>query len=201
MGVAEKTPDNWTLWFFPCLFLTAVASLGLIRAVGPATSISLSLALATLLMIAAPLPVRLPWSADAAVVASVFFQVGLLLGATNLVPKGEAALPHRFWSVGLASLAFAGVVLVARVNGRVDLANLVFGNPALWIVGATLGTAGIVAISLVLPSNLALQRLSEDSRVIFPLHTLVFGFLTGVLTVLLHVDRATLKDSNTAVAD
>lgn len=198
-GIGERMPSNWTLWFFPCLFVTILGSLASVRALGASRAFAATAILAVLAVLA-PLPWRLPWSADSALVAALFFQAGMRFGAW---PEGDTAgslLPGTLaWRLVAAGLTFAVTAAVAWLNGTVDLARFVFGNPVIYAVGAASGIAGTVFLAQALPPSTALRHLSEDSRVIFPLHTLVFGLLTGAATRLFLLDRTVARDSMASV--
>jgi acyltransferase len=195
MGYAlvESIPDNNVLWFFPCLFLAAVWSLALTRAVGQRAAFALTLAAAAAAMIFETRQDRPPWSADSALIAALFFQAAMALGASPA--RGTSRTLSRPSALALATAAFVVTGLVTAANGRVDLAEFVFGNPALYLLGAASGTAGVVLLATALPSVGALRRLSADSRVIFPLHILVFRSLQGVPQVLFGWQEGWLSES------
>ena len=195
-GVADGMPIKSPLWFFPCLFVTMLFSLTLVRCVGIRLAFAATLVTAVAIMVW-PLPFRLPWSADTAIVAACFFQLGMMLRA--------ARFPHviDMFATHPATLALGVTCLVATAflsarNIGVDMAAVRFGDPLLFFASACLGIIGIVCLSGILPA-MPFKRLSDDSRVIFPLHLLFFGVTTAFATVVLRVDRHAFQNSSHAV--
>jgi acyltransferase len=196
-GISEWIPANGTLWFFPCLFLTAVGSLALARAVGTRAALGLTLGAAAAMMTFGPGPIRLPWSADSAVIAAPFLLAGMALGTGA---PGRWARPGRGRTAALALIALAVIALaittaVAVRNGSVNINELTFGNPLLYGLGAASGIVGSLALALALPPSGLLRRLSLDSRVIFPIHLHVFGVMTLAAVILLRIPYARLRES------
>lgn len=198
-GVAEVIPVDNPLWFFPCLFLAAFGSIALVRVFGREAAFALTTAATLVLMAYGRPPVRPPWSADSAVVAAWFFQAGMVLG-TSLSVRDLDRAASRPVAGALAAIAFSVTALIAAANGPTDLNQVVFGNPALYLPGAGFGVAGVLLLAAALPPFRALRRLSDDSRVIFPLHILVFSTLQGVAELLLGMERGWLWNNGLAAA-
>ncbi|RAI56008.1 acyltransferase family protein [Roseicella frigidaeris] len=194
-GVADWIPANSVLWFFPALFLTACSSLLLMRLVGRVWALALATLLACAMIVMGPLPVRLPWSADSAAVASMFFLAGLLFGPRRTLLSAQRTPVGR---LVLAFLSLSGLLLtaaIAGVNGFVNINAMRFGDPLLYLLGAALGTAGLIGVSVLLPASRSLRALSLESRVIFPLHVLVFGGITTLVAAATHRPEAVLRAS------
>ncbi|MEN0074878.1 MAG: acyltransferase family protein [Paracraurococcus sp.] len=190
-GVAEWMPVNSVLWFFPALFVTACGSLLLVKLVGRMWALTIAALAGTAVILLAPLlaplPVRLPWSADSAVVASMFFLGGLQFGPPRKLPAAGHDSGTRRAVLAILSLLFLlTTAAIAKVNGFVNINELRFGNPLLYLLGSVLGTAGIIGLSVLLPASRGLRLLSRESRTIFPLHILVFSGVSMLVGAAAH---------------
>lgn len=185
-GVAEWMPVNSVLWFFPALFVAACGSLLLVKLVGRMRALMIATIAGVAVILLSPLPFRLPWSADSAVVASMFFLGGLQFGPPRRLPAaGHDSGTHRASLAILSLLGLLATAAIAKVNGFVNINELRFGNPLLYLLGSVLGTAGIIGLSILLPASRGLRLLSRESRTIFPMHILVFSgvsMLVGAAT-------------------
>lgn len=191
-GVGELMPINSPLWFFPCMFVTMLLSLTLTRFVGIWFAWGLAVTAAIALMLF-PLPIRLPWSADTAIVAACFFQLGMILRARRF-EKMIVRIGKRPATVALGTACLIATAFLSSRNISVDMAAVRFGDPILFFASACLGIMGICCISGILPA-IPFKRLSDDSRVIFPLHLLFFGVTTAFVTIVLHLDRHAFQNS------
>lgn len=166
---------NVPLWFFTCLFCVRVIFLGLsVWFNKPSDIFGATLILATIahavFMVAIP---RLPWNADVAFCALVFYSAGYTRGSRGF-SSGSMPWILRF----VFCILFATVVyFVSIYNGRVDMNNRYFNNPLLFYIGAF---SGIVVVSLVAQSLSRFHWLTVvglASVVILPMHGLLHYFL------------------------
>jgi acyltransferase len=174
---------NVDLWFFTCLFSTALIYYILRRWL---KGVSLLFAIVLLGGFAPLLPhilgFRLPWNFDLAGAALVFFGLGHLLQKEQLPSKKILG-----W-VGL--LVLPGWVLLVWLNGPVDMNTMQFGRLWLFYLGAGAGIFLTVALSHWVPNNRLSCWLSANTIVIFPLHQLMFSFFNGVFVLVLGLPLA-----------
>lgn len=194
-GVGEWMPINSPLWFFPCMFVTMLLSLALVRLIGSRPAF-VTTAIAAVAIMVLPPPVRLFWSADTAVIAACFFQIGMFLRAGRLDQTLDR-IGTRPATIALGMICLAATAYLSMMNISVDMAAIRFGNPILFAVAACSGVAGIFLISGILPA-IPFKRLSDDARVIFPLHLIFFSVITAFVTIALHVDRYAFQNSSYA---
>lgn len=194
-GVGPLMPINAPLWFFPCMFVTMLFSLTLIRFVGIRFAFVVTL-IAAIAVMSLRLPVRLFWSADTAVVAACFFQLGMIL-RTNRLHETIDRIGARPAVAALGLICLGATAWLSAKNVSVDIAAIRFGNPVLFFTVACSGIAGMFLISGMLPA-IPFKRLSDDARVIFPLHLIFFSVITAVVTIVLHVDRFAFQNSSYA---
>lgn len=195
VGTEPWLRHNVPLWFFPCMFVTRVLFHGLGRArdAGLAGLLVLSAGLGCVLL--RVLPVRLPWSVEAALIAGAFYGVGLLVRRRGLLaaPPGVRTLS---W---LLPLCLLGQWVAMRFNERVDLGQGVVGHPLIFFTGAFSGIAFWAVLCQRLPRWRWLARVGESTLTVFPLHLMVFTLLSGVLLKVLKVP-ASVRDSSAWVA-
>lgn len=181
---------NVDLWFFTCLFSTALFFYLLQRW---ARGRLLLLCLVLLGIIGPLLPNllgrRLPWNIELAGAALVFYGLGHLL-KTRSVPSRSIL----GWSTVIALPVWIGIVWL---NGRIDMNTMQFGNLWLFYAGAGAGIFLAVAGSQFLPENRLTRWLAQNTMVIFPLHQLMFSVFTGIGVRLLGLP-ATFKASLSA---
>ncbi|MFP5418016.1 MAG: acyltransferase family protein [Gammaproteobacteria bacterium] len=179
VGNGDALYVNVVLWFFTCLITTALLFYWLRRYLS-ATFLLLTLNTIGLLFVLGyergwP---RLPWGLDNAVVALAFYATGHFLRRYQEALCARTTTTRaRAW----AALLLTAVVVIARVNGEVDLNTLHFGRyPALFIAGGYLGTLALFYLAISLPALSVFQWLSRTTLIIFPTHLLMFSAFTGV---------------------
>jgi acyltransferase len=177
-GSADDLYVDVVLWFFPCLFVTAIAHHMVCKFV-PTSVAAVILAIVTLGFVLThdATSFRWWWSADCAIVAVGFYAFG---AACNDWLKRRK--PHRGpLNMVTAVLGTAACVALTQVNGHVDLNHLAFGViPALYVPMAITGIAAALAVSMLLPPSTLARWLSINTLVIFPLHFLMFSLFTGI---------------------
>ena len=170
---------NPTLWFFPCLAVTALAAALLRRRLPGWLFFVLSVAAAGCITMlwSRPGPL-LPWRLDTAGVALAFLALGSYCRERSLF--GFAARPPASlypWAL----LLLAVYAALALQNPGADLANMRFGStPALYLPVALLGIAACLLASLCWPGGALTRWLAANTLYIFPLHWLMYRMFTGV---------------------
>lgn len=192
LGIISANPDslffNVVLWFFPALASTSMLFFLLRKAVSAGAVLGVFLVSALLLVSLHQTGwPEMPWGIDIVWIAGFFHALG------HWIRLRQALRERRFQrraAVLTALLAFSGVLMVARQNGWVNLARLNFGShPFLYLPGAILGIAGTLALARLIPPNEVMRWVAANTIVIFPLHLLFFGLLTGISRLLLHLPR------------
>ncbi len=126
-------PLNVALWFLPCLFITDIyfwfinVRLGSLKA----RIVALCFFCFTGLLFSCVLPFRMPWSADVALCAVIFYTAGYYTG------RNDSFLNHVTLKQKTTAIIFFGVLnfLLALANGKADLNYNFYGNP-LFFFGA-----------------------------------------------------------------
>jgi hypothetical protein len=159
------------LWFFPALitgqilfFLILKIDSGLSHAVA-AVSLILAIALGNY---------ALPWELESGFLAAFFLFVGYKLrpcffhesSALVSIPVGVVAI------VLGAYLAFRG--------GGFDFRTSDFGILPLSLLSLACTLIGIYSFVARLPGNRLVERVSESTLIIFPLHTIAFGYFDSM---------------------
>lgn len=176
VGTGEALRVNAALWFFTCLFCTAVSFywIAKVREKKKIMSILILLGLVGPL-IHGYIDIRLPWNVELSFVAIVFYGLGYVVSRSGAFRV--AGFPKtRFLAV---AALFGILLLTVKFNGRVNMNRMQFGNLALFYLGAFSGIGLIMVISHIVPGNIFFEWLSRNSIVVFPLHLLIFSVFTG----------------------
>ena len=190
-GYGEKLIVNVVLWFFPCLFVTAVAYYMMRRFINAISCCYISLIVAFVTTIFYNEPAfRLLWCIDNALVALVFYSCGQFF-RIHFNPE------HMGFHKYIVSLILLVLTLgLVFINQRVDLNNLSFGiYPILYIPTAFAGILFVFFISCIIPGNYLFKWLSKNTLIIFPLHVLFFSLITGTGVILFGLSHS-FKDSS-----
>jgi acyltransferase len=169
------------LWFFPSLILTAITY--------HASRKFLNLAAATCLFTALAFTVtllwddsfyRLPLGLDTMWLALAFYALGQYVREKNFLSDIRDIKPGYLFFIFLLA---AGLLISAELlNGRVDLATMLFGSsPALYLPAALLGIAATLAVSALLPTSRISRWISNNTLVIFPVHFIFLSLIRGVM--------------------
>lgn len=182
---------NVALWFLPCLIVTECIFYAIVRSGRAAlAAVVPALALAGFLE-GAYLKWDVPWSADTALTATVFFAGGYL--ARALRQKGADGMPFsRPAKAGLAAAAFTVTGALAALNGRVDMSTTLYGNYLVFLAAACSGICAVAAVSQLLPATRPLSWLGRNSLALFGLHVPFIPVAKSALDAL--AEQVTRKD-------
>ena len=175
-----RNPLDVALWFLPCLFVTEIifwhinkymrgsfyfVALILSAIIGYVTSISMEF--------------RLPWSADVAFTAVVFYAVGNM--AKNRV--ADKVNFNMTWAIiALTSLAVG--FLLSVINGKVDMNYNYYGNPFLFYCSAFAGIVFWFYIMRILPPSKVMAYVGKNTIIIVGLAGISSFVLRGLLYLL-----------------
>ena len=136
------------------------------------------------------LKIRLPWNFEVSFIAIVFYGLGYSISRSK-APR----ILNKFAVKLLSILVLGGALfLVVKVNGRVNMNRLIFGNIALFYLGSVCGISLCVLLSQIIPKNKFSGWLSRNTIIIFPLHLIIFHVFTGIGVIMFNLDRS-FRDS------
>ena len=178
-GNSEGLDINIVLWFFTCLFVTSVLFylLSKIMKVRNIVIVSLLTSYLVLIIFGKHLQVRPPWNMDLSLIALFFYATGKYISNKSIV--SSSIINSKIRIAALIILSFL-LYYLSNMNGRVDMAFMVFNNPILFLVNACMGIAILLLLGLSLPITKASLYLSRNTIVIFPLHPIFFSIFTGL---------------------
>lgn len=183
IGNGDALYVNAVLWFFTCLISTALIYF-VARRYRSALFLAIAMNLAGLAFVLLHRPdwPRLMWGLDNAFVALAFFSMGQWFRQRQVQVFSYLG---RGPVITFAWLAALGLVYLAKLNGGVDLNTLHFGRSGvLYFLNAYLGIFVLITLGWYLPSNRVFLWLARNTIIIFPLHLLMFGVLTGVAVLI-----------------
>ncbi|MBB6671718.1 acyltransferase family protein [Cohnella nanjingensis] len=190
---------NTPLWFLPCLFLVEIGFFGLSKLIRRERYLWLAL----LALSAAGyldslyMPVRLPWGADVALTAIVFYGIGHLAKRHAHSLDAFSAAPVR--AAALAACALAGYFL-SEANGRVDMNLNRYGNYVYFYLAAFAGVAALFLLAQFVRRSGALRFLGENSLFIMATHMLLLSFVKAIVVYVLHLALADTRTAAWAIA-
>ena len=199
-GTGDEMIHDVPLWFFLCLYIVEVAYYALFRTQSAARRWLLILLFMALGWLNYRLnPVRLPFSLGTALVAMVFYAVaaearrcGWFAGIAAAFRARHA--PLRPIATALAITACLAVTLVvAHLNGRINMHINYYGNYALFFIGGFSGIAMLCLLFGILGRSSLIERISNRTLYICGLHLLVFAAMKGTMVYVLHVSPSVLE--------
>lgn len=192
-GAYPKLYINEVLWFFPCLFIVRLIFFATWRIRRPLGIVASIAGLAVLSGIGhGLLDVRLPWNAELAMIALVFYGGGF--GAARITTLKNAKsipIPIRVGAIGLLT---GFLCIIVALNGSVNMNRMTFGNWPLFYMGAACGIMLILLVSQLLENSVIARWLSENTIIIFPIHKIAFNVFTGIGVVIFKLSPA-FKDT------
>ena len=180
-GVYTKLYVNQVLWFFPCLFCTVL----LFYFISKIKDNRLMFITLIFLGIIGPyineqIKFRLPWNVELSLVAIVFFSLGHYLCRFQFFQE----LTHRKLKVFVCAVLVGVLCFIVNINGWVNMNRMIFGNLALFYLGAFCGIGLTILLSQMIPGNFGTEWLSLNTIVIFPMHIIIFNIFTGIGVIL-----------------
>jgi fucose 4-O-acetylase-like acetyltransferase len=171
------------LWFLPCLFLTSVYAHLLWRSFSRRKVIAIAVFTSVVFWAvagyrltpagrAAFIP-RLPWSADVALMALLFYVAGQ--GAATLAERLSTLRART--SLAGAIAAFALTFALSRLNGQCDMVSTHFENYFLYVGAAFCGIVGACFVAVMATRIAPLRWLGKNTMVIYAFHPNAFLLL------------------------
>lgn len=182
---------NGPLWFLPCLWVTEILFEAVSRRFASLPRRILAIAACGLIGVGLPhlIALRLPLSADVALVAVVFYGSGAL-ARQRLLTAGRLPLP---WLAAIGAVS----IPLALANGKVSMDGVWYShNVWLFFLDAGLGILFWSEVARRLAGVLPwLAELGRHTMVLFCLHFLAFACLSGLLTLVLHIPLERIRDT------
>lgn len=179
-GTADKLLINPVLWFITCLFLTSLTYFLLSKKLNKITIFLISIFASLILTFFKDetLNRSLLWNLNLVPFSLTFYSLGKLLDKTVLQMLSRINITLRYLIIIVLSPI---LFYLSNINGRIDLAFLIFNIEWLTLINAFLGITFLFLLSSLIPPNKLFQYLSKNSIIIFPTHILIFSATTGVL--------------------
>jgi acyltransferase len=169
---------NSTVWFFTALFVTAIFYYILVQWMSRAAVVFVAVVTAVSISVLRPPDANvLPWNLDIVPLALSFYATGHLM-AGSVSKLSSSKWPFVLIASGLFCMVVGGCV--AYINHRVDMRDLVVGNPILFFISAFFSIFGILLIFSKSPRLAAVEYVSARTIVIFPLHMIPLSLLLGM---------------------
>ena len=180
-----RNPLDIALWFLPCLFVSEIVFWSINKYIKRNYFVFVLIIFGIIGYCASLwLPFRLPWSADVALTAVVFYGIGY--GYRNM-DKQVISLPLVWKISGTILLAVLGFTL-SVINGKADMNYNLYGNPLFFYCAAFSGIYFWYYVIRVLPHNRAVAYIGQNTIILVGLlgissfiirgfHYLLFGAL------------------------
>lgn len=173
------------LWFLPCLFVAQVIAQIFIHLRLPGLVAVAGLALTFLSYLLCNdwrdlFSERLPWGADAAVMASGF----VVLGFSFRAWIDRFAKLQKAWLAVIFVGGLGVIVVAARKAGLVSIADYAYPHYFSFMSGALAGISATFALSRLIHGSVVLAFLGRNSMAIFAFHINAFFFLNLLLPLL-----------------
>lgn len=179
-GINHRLDHNTVLWFFLCLFVTEMLFFGLIR-IPSKKGFILSLVMFAVAgyvdtRLNPPDGFRLPWNIDIALSMVVFYGIGHLCRPWLTRPPWSG---HRKWLLlPIATLPYA---FFSLLNTKVAVVAGNYGHFIYFYAASIFGILTWTLVSVILPQPRLIRIIGDNTLIIFPLHLLVFPFITAAL--------------------
>jgi len=166
---------NVPLWFLTCLFLVESMFYWIASLKRKMIWVILGIASVVGYVISNSLHIRIFWSFDIALVATVFYGVGYLLKDQIFKFFGEKPNILIFIFLGLVG------VLIANLNGYVDMNGNTYGNYFYYFIGGIVGISFCLTISKYFERVKIINFLGKNSLIIMALHNIALSFIKAIL--------------------
>jgi len=187
-GNASNLPHNVPLWFLTCLFSVENLYFFIFRKTRKQQHFFLLLIIVAIAFINYKLNhvFRLPWGIDIALSMLLFYGLGVNLKSEFLEKnRNKASLS------GLLIISFFVVLIIARLNGKIEVSDNYFGNYIYFVLGALAGIIFIVSLSMLIAQvklkYSLLSFLGRNSLIIFGLHLYAGSFVKTISAFVFHL--------------
>jgi Fucose 4-O-acetylase and related acetyltransferases len=156
---------NEPLWFLICLFTTQLLLFLILKFFKTNKKIIIILCICAIMsyLDSRYLKIRFPWGVDIAITAVVFSGIGYIL-------KAHLETIKRIYHPLLLISIFLVNIIVAFLNGKIDMNYTRYNNVFLFYIGAFSGIFFWMGISMFIGNINALKYIGNNSLSIFSLH-------------------------------
>ena len=102
---------------------------------------------------------------------------------------------NRSFKWGLGTLCLALYMVCSLANIKVAVVAGIYGNYIFFYTAALSGILFWIMVSMQLPANRLVSKIGDSTLIIFPLHLLVFPFLTAILVYGFKIPSSIKEDS------
>lgn len=211
VGSDDWLKHNISLWFLTCLFMTELLFSLYIKIAKSKQILIVILFISSIIgyfyfMLSQsyvyhlsfynyPIQYRLPWNLDLALTAVVFYGIGYL--TKNYILTNNSTKFYRWYFV---SFSLAIYLIFSQLNEKVNFINGKYGNYFYFYLASLGGIFFWIYIARMIPSNIIIKSVSQNSLVIFALHLLIFPLITGFGIYVLNLPRDLLTEKSIIIA-
>ncbi|MDQ1910394.1 acyltransferase family protein [Paenibacillus sp. GD4] len=176
-GTREWMDFNLPLWFLTCLFVVEVLFYTMKKAFRSPAALAFVLLICSAAGYADGLwnPVKLPWGADVALTAIVFFGMG------HLLKNGYSKLLTMSLTIRIVSTVLFLLINLLIIDQRMNLNMKVHGHYFDFYLGALAGLTGCLLLSSMLRSGL-LRYFGNNALLLMALHMPLLNISTKLLS-------------------
>ena len=179
---------NWgvPMWFIPCLFLVSIMIFIILRYTKKyyiqilfASSL-IGYGLGSLRLYLAgngQVMLRMPWSIDIMFIGIVFFTVGYKIKFKVNKVK------NRKINIIFSSILFLSVMIISRINGRIDIYTLNYKNYFLFFIAAGLGVLATIYIAKYTCNSKILSKIGSNTIYLLAFHINILSFIKQILNI------------------
>ncbi len=182
-GINYWLVHNTVLWFFLCLFITEILFFYIIKIPSPRLLLLILFILSIIgyidTYINKPDGFRLPWNIDIALTMAVFYGLGYAL-RKPILSDNIFKRDGRLADESVIILAMALYIVSSLLNDKVAVVAGLYGNYFLFYIAALSGIFFWIAIAKGIPQSKLFSKIGDSTLIIFPMHLLVFPFLTAI---------------------
>lgn len=125
-------------------------------------------------------PIRFPWGLNVALTTIVFYGLGALLRSKILEQKNKSIV---WWST-LSIFSFLAVMLIAKLNGKVEVSVGEYRNYGYFLIGALFGITFVVSISNAITLSVGriqfIRFIGKNTLIILGFHILAGSFIKAI---------------------
>jgi len=194
-GINHWLDHDTVLWFFLCLFVTEIFFFWIIK-IRSRRWFVFTLAVFSIAGYAdtwfnRPDGFRLPWNIDIALSMVVFYGIGYLCGPR--LRNMDIGRGHRQWGPWVISLVLYAAC--SLMNPKVSVVAGNYGNYFYFYTAALSGILFWMIVAMHIPQLRLISKIGDSTLIIFPLHLLVFPFLTAIMVYGLKIPPGIKEDS------
>ena len=186
IGTGEwRIPLNIALWFVTCLFVCEIAFWFISKYAKDSKQLISILIIIGIIgyLDSIFVNIKMPWSADVAMTAIVFYGTGYLMKRAKadmvITELSDAKL-----SV-LLIVIFCASIMTCYLNSPIDMNNNSYGNILLFYISAFAGIIFYLGISKIIKPNRLIRYIGKNTIVLIGLGGIVMFVLNGIIYLLI----------------